>query len=329
MAERLDTAPSPGPDCGDVHFALGKMYDDLGEYDLAFDHFRRGNEVLKRHTPFDPGEPDRRVEYTAARYDEGWFDRVRGWGDPSERPVFIVGMPRSGTTLVEQILASHPEVHGAGELIRIPNLAQGFAAGGGGPQPDAAAPDRSRLEAAAKDYLGYLGVRGDRATRVTDKLPENFHHLGFIASILPNARIVHVRRCPMDVCVSNYVARFQRGHAYSYDLDSLAAEYHAYERLMRHWRAVLPSPVLELAYESLVESLELPEPRAGRFLRNRLGRPVSRLPSHPPSRAYRERLAGTPAHLPELGRALAELRVPPRAASRGAPPPGDHRLAQL
>ncbi len=258
VAARLDARPDPGPECGDVHFALGKMYDDIGEYDRAFEHFRRGNEILKRHVPLDPHGPERLVEDVEGGFGEAWFDRVRGWGDPSPRPIFIVGMPRSGTTLVEQILASHPEVYGAGELIRIPNLAQDLlgAREGAGLPAAAAAVEREDLEAAARDYLDYSGARAGAAARTTDKLPENWRHLGLIAAMLPNARIVHVSRDPMDVCLSNYLVRFHRGHAWSYDFDSLAREYRACERLMGHWRSVLPSPVHEQPYESLVTSLE-------------------------------------------------------------------------
>ena len=264
-AARLDAAPAPGVECGDLHFALGKMHDDLADYDRAFEHFRRGNEILRRHLPHDPGEAQRRAEEMEARYDASWFEGLRGAGDPSPRPVFIVGMPRSGTTLVEQILASHPAVHGAGELIRLPNIARRLLARGGGGGGAGARPlAKADLEAAARDYLAYIGARADAgaaagagaALRVTDKLPENYHHLGLIASILPNARIVHVRRDAMDVCVSNYVVRFGQGHAWSFGFESLAGEYHAYERLMRHWRAVLPSPVHEISYERLTASLE-------------------------------------------------------------------------
>ena len=274
------SGPAPGIDGGDLHFALGKMHDDLGDRDRAFGHFRRGNEILRRETPFDPGETGRLVERMEARFDASWFEAVRGSGDPSPRPVFIVGMPRSGTTLVEQILASHPDVHGAGELIRLPNVARrlfeggagrgagdeagdrgdGAVGAGGGRSADggtgARVPPKADLAAAARDYLDYIGARGGGAPRVTDKLPANWHHLGLIASILPGARIVHVRRDPMDVCFSNYVVRFQRGHAWSYGLESVAEEYHAYERLMRHWRAVLPSPVHELSYDRLTASIE-------------------------------------------------------------------------
>ncbi len=256
-AERLDARSTPGPECGGVHFALGKMYDDLGEYDRAFEHFRRGNEIVKRHTPFDSGGLERLVENLEGGFDEAWFNRTRGWGDPSPRPIFIVGMPRSGTTLVEQILASHPEVHGAGELIRIPNLAKRLLGSGSSGLPAAlAALERAALEAAARNYLDYLAARAPSAARTTDKLPENYHHLGLIVAMLPNARIVHVNRDPLDVCVSNYLVRYRWGHAWSYDFASLACEYRAYERLMRHWRAVLPSPVLEQSYESLVASVE-------------------------------------------------------------------------
>ena len=257
VAERLDREPDPSLESGDVHFALGKMHDDLGDYDRAFEHFRRGNEILRRHTPFDPRETERLVQDLETRFDAAWFERVRGWGDPSPQPMFIVGMPRSGTTLVEQILATHPEVHGAGELIRIPNLARRLAATGAGEGAGGAAPPgKAELQAAARDYLGYIKSRAGGALRVTDKLPENFQHLGLIASILPNARIVHVGRVPMDVCVSNYLVRFGRGHGWSYDFDALASELGAHERLMRHWRTVLPSPVHELSYDRLTASLE-------------------------------------------------------------------------
>ena len=255
-AERLDARADPGPESGDIHFALGKMFDDLGEYDLAFEHFRQGNEILRRHTPFDPRAAARLVDDMRTRFDKAWFARVRGWGDPAARPIFIVGMPRSGTTLIEQILATHPLVHGGGELIRLPNIARKLLAGGDGLPASAALPERAEMEAAARDYLDYTEARAGTAVRVTDKLPENYHHLGLISSLFPNASIVHVRRHPMDVCVSNYLVRFHRGHAYSYDFSSLACEYGSYERLMRHWRTILPSPLYELSYESLVESLE-------------------------------------------------------------------------
>ena len=257
-AERLGRAAGPPPECGDVHFALGKMHDDLGDHDRAFGHFRRGNEILSRHTPFDPAATGRLVACLEERFDAAWFERVRGLGDPSPRPVFIVGMPRSGTTLVEQILASHPEVHGAGELLRIPRLAEELAAKRPAPHEAADAPPLApaELEAAARDYLHYLDDVAGSALRVTDKLPENWHHLGFIASILPHAGIVHVVRDPMDVCVSNYLVRFRRGHGWSYDFDALAEEVAAHERLMRHWRTVLPSPVHEVSYERLTASIE-------------------------------------------------------------------------
>lgn len=268
LEEDADPDSGPAPKCGDVHFALGKMYDDLGEYDPAFEHYRRGNEILRRHRPFDPDGPDRLVETIETRFDEAWFDRVRGWGDPSARPVFIVGMPRSGTSLVEQILASHPEVYGAGELVRIPALARRFLPPDGGSGAPPASPaaaeagiERADVQAAARGYLDYVAARANGgAVRVTDKLPENYHHLGFIAALFPNARIVHVHRGPVDVCVSNYLVRFRHGHAYSYDLAALAHQHRAYMRIMRHWRKVLPAagvrPVREQSYEALVDSLE-------------------------------------------------------------------------
>ena len=154
-----------------------------------------------------------------------------------------------------------------------PTSRRAFSVGGGSGLPAAAAAlEREALEAAARGLPRLRRVRGPAPRRgTTDKLPENYRHLGLIAAMLPNARIVHVGRDPMDVCVSNYLVRFQWGHAWSYDFDSLACEYRAYERLMRHWRAVLPSPVHEQSYESLVASPGIGEPPAGRVLRARLG----------------------------------------------------------
>ena len=180
-------------------------------------------------------------------------------GDPSTRPVFVIGMIRSGTSLVEQILASHSDVYGAGELLEITKLASNLpqALDSSLEYPECIRQlDAGRIASSATGYLRYLAGRDDRAARVVDKLPTNFLHLGLIAILLPNAHIVHCRREALDVCLSIYFQRFAQGHFYAYDFDDIAAYYAEYERLMAHWKKVLPVEILDIQYEDLLDDLE-------------------------------------------------------------------------
>ena len=242
-----------------LHFALGKMYDDCGLYDQAFAHFVEGNRYKRKRVRFDSD----RFALWSAKFTQvftpEFFDAHVGMGEDSERPVFIVGMPRSGTTLVEQILASHSRVHGADELTTvfdtICELEKRVA--GGSEYPDnVPALDASDYRWAAGQYLEKLRTLDDEAARVTDKMPTNFFHLGFIAVMLPGARIIHCRRDPMDVCLSIFVQLFTEGHYYSYDLSDIATYYRGYEQTMAHWRDVLPIPMYEVRYEELVDDQE-------------------------------------------------------------------------
>ena len=242
-----------------LHFALGRMHHDCRGYDLAFAHFERANRITRRRKEFDAGEWTRLVDATIETFDPELFARTRGFGDPASQPIFVFGMPRSGTSLVEQILASHPGVHGAGELLAMPECT-GRVAPATGPGPDypraAARIDADLARRLAAGYLDALRRESPGAERITDKLPGNYLHLGFIALILPGARLVHCRRDPLDVCLSNYMQQYGEGHAYAYDLSELGLVYRQYERLMRHWRAVLPLPIHEIAYEDLVADQE-------------------------------------------------------------------------
>ena len=191
----------------------------------------------------------------------------RGLGDPSPVPVFIVGMPRSGTTLVEQTLASHNAVFGAGERPEMTLLVGRLTAGR--PQTTTvsevfwAMPNEAFRRLGA-DYVGALQPFAPGAARITDKMPANFLYLGLIRLILPNARIIHVMRDPVDTCLSCFSKLFTEGHAYSYDLAELGRYYRAYRRLMDYWRSVLPpNAVLQVQYEALVEDFE---PQARRMV---------------------------------------------------------------
>lgn len=242
-----------------LHFALGKIYDDLRDYARAFENYRAGNESAAGTTAFDPAEWKRRVERTTAEFPAAFFARRSSFGSRSRRPVFIVGMPRSGTTLVEQILASHPEVAAGGEMETMPAIAKTLARriGSTHPYPDCLA-ELSEAESRdlAAEYLAALDRVSRTAPRVTDKLPLNFLNLGLIALLFPQATIIHCRRDPLDTCLSCYFARFSGHLGFTFSLEALGAYYRGYRRMMRHWHDALPLPVLDVDYEELIANQE-------------------------------------------------------------------------
>ncbi|HQU15117.1 MAG TPA: tetratricopeptide repeat protein [Gammaproteobacteria bacterium] len=229
----------------DLHAALGKAYDDLAAYDRAMAHIQRKNRLEASDGAFDRERHRARIRAlttTAAG---------AGPGMDSELPVLIVGMPRSGTTLVEQILARHPEVGVGGELEFWARWESRHM-----PEPQTP-PDPAATRAAAGDYLTHLQGLAPGAARVTDKLTTNFLRLGLICHLLPGARIIHCRRDPLDTCLSVYFTRFASAHPYAHDLDDLAFYYASYRRLMVHWQTQLPPErFLEVDYEDLVTEPE-------------------------------------------------------------------------
>lgn len=236
----------------ELNFALAKAYDDLKRYDDAFDRLQKANKIKRRLVPYDEVQMMNFFREITAAFTPELMEAKRGVGHPSEVPVFVVGMPRSGTSLVEQILASHPSVCGAGELTFVQDL---IMAGAAGPQYPSSA--SLLTNEALHKFGGYYSVRAGalapQAKRIVDKLPANFRHLGLIHLALPNARIVHVRRDPIDTCFSCYSKLFLNGLNYAYDLGELGHYYKAYERLMAHWRSVLPQDaLLDVQYEALV-----------------------------------------------------------------------------
>ena len=240
-----------------LHFRLGHLYDETGAFDTAFDHFRRGNEL--RRQPFALEDVVRRFDEVSTVYDAGFLGQATGSGNDSEVPVFIVGMPRSGTSLVEQVLAAHPRVHGAGELDEIPALLDSMPdlAGTGALPPGVIrALGQDDLAALARRYLAHVESLAPDADRITDKMPSNFQHLGFIQLLFPKARIIHCRRDPMDTCLSCYFQDFSGHHPYATDLEATGAYHRAYQRLMQHWAEVLKMPMLEIDYERLVDDFE-------------------------------------------------------------------------
>ena len=235
-----------------LRYALGKSCDDLKDYDAAFEHYRAANELTKGYgARLDRERLTQRVDGIIARFPA---ERLQGGAGASgsQLPVLVIGMPRSGTSLTEQILASHPQVFGAGEVTFWNGAYERFQ--------EAEAAGRSESEAlgsAALEYLGQLGSSSGGAARVIDKLPANFMYAGLIAAALPRARFIHMRRHPLDTCLSIYFQNFFNIGPYANDLDDLAYYYREYLRLMAHWRSALPSgALLEVPYEGLVAEPE-------------------------------------------------------------------------
>jgi Flp pilus assembly protein TadD len=269
--ERIQTLLSrkdvPAEHFGQLHFALARHLDRAGAPDEAFAHYRAGNELRKeyvryRGAAFDPAAHRRMVDRLIAVFSPTYFERTASFGArgaDSELPVFVVGMMRSGTTLAEQILASHPQVHGAGELQKLGQLTSGPPARLGTTEdyPECMARlDQQTAQSLAEEYLRELRQRGPTAARVVDKMPVNFLWLGLIATLLPRARIIHCRRDPLDTCLSCYFQNFSQLNAFTLDLQHLGAYYREYERQMAHWAEVLSLPIFELSYEELTADQE-------------------------------------------------------------------------
>lgn len=240
-----------------LHFGLGHLYDKLECYDKAFSHFRSGND-LNEANPNHLAENAKLVDRIIATFHQTFLDRAPRSSVTSDRPIFIVGMPRSGTSLIEQILASHPQVYGAGELLKLWDVVGSLPGKTGGVEYPECIGDLSgnQLDAVANDYLACLSRLSIGAGRITDKMPSNFFHLGLIALLFPGARVIHCLRDPVDTCLSSYFQDFSGRHTYSTNLELLGRYYRDYQRLMAHWRQVMPIPMIEINYEEVVGDLE-------------------------------------------------------------------------
>ncbi len=241
-----------------LHYGLGKGYDELGDYARAFAHFEQGARLKRETFNYSSEADEARIEAIIQHFDAPRLRALEGLGDPSDLPIFVLGMPRSGTTLTEQVLASHPQVAGAGELHDLMRILQAPLPGEPGlPYPaNLARASASDMAARGQHYLEALRRHGPGARRITDKLPANYMGAGLIPAMLPNARIIHVRRDPVDTCLSCFTRLFSEHQEATYDLAELGRHYRHYARLMAHWRQVMPAgSMLEVRYEDLVADL--------------------------------------------------------------------------
>jgi Flp pilus assembly protein TadD len=245
----------------ELSFALGKAFADIGDREGSFRRLLDGNALKRRRTPYDEEASLGLFERTRSAFAGELMAKNRGLGEPSPVPVFILGMPRSGTTLVEQILASHSKVFSAGEIDDFDRAATALLrrVGGGAPHyPEAISLMKGeQWRELGADYLARIGGGKPGVERITNKTPENFRLAGLIHLALPNARIVHMRRDPVDTCLSCFSKLFVGDQPYAYDLGELGRYYRGYDALMAHWRAILPPGVmLEVRYEAVVADLE-------------------------------------------------------------------------
>jgi tetratricopeptide (TPR) repeat protein len=250
--EKLATSDVHPLSEANLRFAMGKYFDDVGNFAQAFQNFKRGNELLKTAAAdYDRTGHSRLIDELIRVYTREEISKIQNPGSASSKPVFVVGMPRSGTSLAEQIIASHPAAYGAGELNFWAAL---IAKDTGLTQGILSEPARAKV---AEEYLRMLEASSANASRVVDKAPVNSDFLGVIYSVFPNARVIYMRRDPIDTCLSCYFQQFLLGLNFTFDLSDLAQYYREHQRMMAHWRSVLPPGfILDVPYEELVGDQE-------------------------------------------------------------------------
>ncbi len=251
----LSSAPLPLKARIDLNFMLGDLHDSAGAHDLAFSHYRQGNEL----TPFnyDHQAQVRLTDRIIASTGDIHIDNRHEAEPGGKRMIFIVGLPRSGTSLVEQIISSHTNVYGAGELRELGELANRVLTKPGSPYPESlSTAGTDDIALLAGQYMKTICSLSGDAPVVTDKMPHNFQHIALIGMAFPGARVIHVRRSPLDNCLSLYFHSLSPAHAYATHLDTLGMYHREYRRLMEHWENLSPAPILTIDYEEIVNDLE-------------------------------------------------------------------------
>jgi len=259
VAARNALSPMPDKKAIPLHFALGKSFDDIGDYDKAFPHFIEGCKLKRATLKYDAENTTQFTDEIMRVFGKETLERLQGGGDPSRLPIFVLGMPRSGTTLTEQIISSHPEVYGAGELSDLNKIANRDITGTGALFPkNVPALDHAELAKWGAEYVAGLHRLAPDAMHITNKAPANFVAIGLIHVMLPNAKIIHVNRNPVDTCLSCFTNLFiHKNLGFTYDLAELGSYYANYARLMAYWRSVLPAGAfLDVQYEDIVANQE-------------------------------------------------------------------------
>ncbi len=243
-----------------LHFGLGKYYEDIKEYKTGFKHYLKGNKLKRDSLDYTVESAENMMRKLEQVFPVGgeWKDRS-DVGSQSELPIFVLGAPRSGTTLTEQILASHPDVFGAGELKLLNVAANGLTVNNNGFFPteaDVLPKFEAEVRRRGDVFVDELRKYDPKAKHVTDKMPQNFRYIGLIHMLMPKAKIIHCRRNPVDTCLSNFRILFGEKMEYTYDLEDVGRYYLAYDRLMKHWEKVLPGRFLTVQYEDVVADVE-------------------------------------------------------------------------
>ena len=255
-------AEAPDPDSDrfmPLHFAIGKAYDDIGDYKKAIEHFKKGADIKRGKLTYD--EPQTLGFFDSIRevFDEALMKNPPYQGKSTEVPVFIVGMPRSGSTLVEQVLSNHPDTFGAGEIkefSRQMNLLRSRFPGLPKYPQMMKKLNEAQFDLLAGNYLGKLVALSPQSARITDKLLTNYYFVGLLHILYPKAKIIHTRRNPVDTCLSAYTKLFKDDMPHSYDLGELGRYYRKYDELMAHWDRVLPPGVMKtVVYEDVVNDM--------------------------------------------------------------------------
>ena len=258
--ERLLSRPTlSDQDAIHCHFALGGIFDDARLFDKAFEHYSTGNALKRKYVNYESRSFSLYVDRLIKTYSQGYFREVTASGSDSALSVFVLGMPRSGTSLVEQIVSSHPQVHGGGELPFLVQTEEAIAdrLQAFGPYPECmTAFSQAVAGECSGQYLGHLDDYSYKVMRVTDKLPSNFLRVGLIKLLFPNAKIIHCQRNAMDTCTSNFLNYFAFGNEYSFDLEELGQYYLDCKRLMDHWETVFPSEIMAVQYEDMIANQE-------------------------------------------------------------------------
>ncbi|BDX07005.1 tetratricopeptide repeat-containing sulfotransferase family protein [Planctobacterium marinum] len=256
MENLTNTAETNLEDKIHIHFALGKALEDAKEYQQSFLHYESGNKLKQAQTGYDISAMERQVDRQITACNQALFSNLTGCGAEDPAPIFIVGLPRAGSTLLEQILASHSQVEGTMELHNVLSLVSKLRGKANAYPENLQEIEPAYFQRFGEQYLKDTQIyRSDKAFFI-DKMPNNFMHVGLIKLMLPNAKVIDARRAPMDCCFSGYKQLFGEGQEFSYDLDSIARYYRSYEKLMAHWDQVLPGFVLKVQHEDVIDDVE-------------------------------------------------------------------------